>query len=368
MENSELLTFVVVAWLVLSYAIMVVDITVLVTVHEFGHWMIANLLGFKTPVFSVGFGKRSWSLVLGKFRGTEFRLSPILAGGYVSIPELEDETAVETDSAPRKYFAVWKRIAVAVAGVTYNFIFAVFLLSGYYIFAGEPNIVTRIEQVSPQLTIARDAGLLPGDQFSTIGSQPVHNQMEVTKALCAARGTGADVQVLREGKPVSVKLTPNQDCHIGIFLRSVQEGAFAVSPLRAIGDATVTTATLIGKIAEGTGMLVGIVSRPPEIPESSVEMRGMIGILQMGAQSMNSGIYGLIMFNVVISASLIFMNMLPLPVLDGGHVVFFLFEGITGKPVNDKLKKWLFNVFYYFLVFLMAYGLSNDLRHIWFGH
>jgi regulator of sigma E protease len=302
--------------------------------------------------------------VFGKFRGTEFRLSPILAGGYVSIPELEDET----DPAQRKYFAVWKRIAVAVAGVAYNFVFAVLLLSGYYIFAGEPNVIVRIDQLSTELPIARDAGLMPHDEFVSVDHVSVHSPLEVTKALCAARGGAADVLVMRAGKPVTVMISPDPNCHIGVSLKSVVNGSLTVSPLRAVSDATKTTGTMVGKIAEGTGMLVGVVSRPPEIPESALEMRGIVGIIQMGAAQMNNGIFGLIMFNVVISASLIFMNMLPFPVLDGGHVVFFFLEGITGKPVNDKLKKWLFNFFYYFLIFLMAYGLYNDFRHIWLGH
>src|SRR5471030_1619714 len=100
--------------------VMVLSLTFLITIHEGGHWLVARLLGFQTPVFSIGFGPRKWSIVLGRFWNTEFRLSPILAGGYVSLPEMQDETTANelakqqgVDLKELRFFPVWKRIAVA---------------------------------------------------------------------------------------------------------------------------------------------------------------------------------------------------------------------------------------------------------------
>jgi regulator of sigma E protease len=115
-----------------SILAMVLGLCLLITIHEFGHWLVARIFGFKTPVFSIGFGKREWSWVLGTFWETEWRIAPILAGGYVSIPELGDETATKEDlekaQSSTRRFPVWQRICVAAAGVTFNVISAVIML------------------------------------------------------------------------------------------------------------------------------------------------------------------------------------------------------------------------------------------------
>jgi len=117
-----------------SIAVMVLGLCLLITIHELGHWFVARLFGFQTPVFSIGFGPRKWSIVLGKFWNTEFRLAPILAGGYVSIPELQDETTAKEllkdnpDIKTLQVFPVWQRICVAAAGVVFNVVSAVIML------------------------------------------------------------------------------------------------------------------------------------------------------------------------------------------------------------------------------------------------
>ena len=129
-----------------SIAVMVLGLCLLITIHELGHWFVARLFGFKTPVFSIGFGPRKWSIVLGKFWDTEFRLAPILAGGYVSIPELQDETTAQellkddpNAAKDLKVFPVWQRICVAAAGVVFNVVSAVIMLFALFAFVGEPQ-------------------------------------------------------------------------------------------------------------------------------------------------------------------------------------------------------------------------------------
>ncbi|MBS1996885.1 MAG: site-2 protease family protein, partial [Cyanobacteria bacterium SZAS LIN-2] len=320
---------------VFGILVMILSLTFLITIHEAGHWIVARLLGFQTPVFSIGFGPRKWSIVLGKFWDTEFRLAPILAGGYVSLPEMQDETTAKELSKQQgaelkelRFFPVWKRIAVALAGVTFNFIGAVAMLFMLFAFMGEPSMKvdsTLVKGLDTTVTIARDAGLQPGDTFVSVGGKTVVSPDDLGKALSASKGQPVVVVVKRGGQDVSVNVTPNQDGHIGVALDVNGQQIFVpVSVGKAAGDAGRVTTSLLGQTAKGIGMMLHIVPRPAEIPASAMEVRGIVGIVQMGGAAFGMGIFNFVWFLVVISVNLIIMNLLPLPVLDGGHVVFFL--------------------------------------------
>ncbi len=116
--------------------------------------------------------------------------------------------------------------------------------------------------------------------------------------------------------------------------------------------------------AKGIGMMVGLVPKPANISDKDMEVRGIVGIVQMGAGALDTGVFDFVWFLVVISLNLAVMNILPIPMLDGGHIVFFLWEGVTGKPVNAAIKARLSNIFVLLLLSLFLLGLFNDLRHI----
>jgi len=360
---------------VVGIIVMILSLTFLITIHEGGHWIVARLLGFQTPVFSIGFGPRKWSIVLGRFWNTEFRLSPILAGGYVSLPEMQDETTAKelleqqgVDPKGLRFFPVWKRIAVALAGVTFNFIGAVVMLFLVFACLGEPS--TRVEStvvksLTTQVTIAKDAGIQPGDIFVSVGGKTVVSPEDLSKALGASKGQPVAVVVKRGSEDVTVNVTPNQDGHIGVALDVNGKQIYTPVPVtKAASDAGRITTSLLGQTVKGIGMMVGIVPRPAEIPASDMQVRGIVGIVQMGASAFGQGLFNFVWFLVVISVNLIIMNLLPLPVLDGGHVVFFLWEKVSGKPVNAELKGKLYTIFFFLLISVFLLGLFNDLQHI----
>jgi regulator of sigma E protease len=354
---------------------MVLGLCLLITIHELGHWLVARLFGFQTPVFSIGFGKREWSLVLGTFWETEFRIAPILAGGYVSIPELLDETSLneiakQNGEAPKTYrtFPVWQRIAVAVAGVTFNVISALMMVFALFAIWGQPDYKvnsTYIRDLSPTVTVATGAGLKPQDQFVSVGGARIVSPDDLSKALKSNKGQPVEVVVKRGNGEVNVTLTPTADGTIGIVLGANGERVY--KPL-GVGEAaaksvTVTSDTLVMTV-KGIGMMVGLVPKPANISDKDMEVRGIVGIVQMGAGALDTGVFDFVWFLVVISLNLAVMNILPIPMLDGGHIVFFLWEGITGKPVNATAKARLSNIFVFLLLSLFLLGLFNDLRHI----
>ncbi len=359
-----------------SIAVMVLGLCLLITIHELGHWFVARLFGFQTPVFSIGFGPRKWSIILGKFWDTEFRLAPILAGGYVSIPELQDETTakelLKDNPAIKtlKVFPVWQRICVAAAGVVFNVVSAVIMLWALFAFIGEPSFKvqnTYIKEVSTtQVTIARDAGLQANDKFVSVGGSAVVSPDDLAKAIAANKGRTVEVVVQRGGSNVTVPVTPDQNGKIGVALGVNGEQVFEpVSASKAAVDATKLTGNMIVMTFKGFGMMLGIVDAPPGVTDKDMEVRGIVGIVQMGADALNTGVYSFVWFLVVISINLAVMNILPLPILDGGHIVFFLIEKIRGgKPVDAKFKGRLYTIFGMLLIGLMFYGLFNDMLHI----
>jgi regulator of sigma E protease len=355
--------------------VMILSLCFLITIHEAGHWLVARLLGFQTPVFSIGFGPRKWSIVLGRFWDTEFRLSPILAGGYVSLPEMQDETtALEAakeqglDLKGLRFFPVWKRTAVALAGVFFNFLGAIAMLFLLFAFLGEPSMKvdnTFVKGVSQTVTVARDAGIQPGDVFVSVAGKTVVKPEDLSQALAATHGQPVSVVVKRQGKDVSVNLTPDKDNHIGVVLDVNGTEVFQAVPVgKAAYDAGRVTTSVLGQTVRGVGMMLHIVPRPPEVPASAMEVRGIVGIVTMGATAYGTGLFNFVWFLVVISVNLIVMNMLPFPALDGGHVLFFLIEKVRGKPVDAALKGRLTMVFIFLLLSLFMLGLVNDIGHI----
>jgi len=313
--------------------------------------------------------------VLGKFWNTEFRLAPILAGGYVSIPELQDESTAKElmkdnpEIKPLKVFPVWQRICVAAAGVTFNVISAVIMLWALFAFIGEPSYKvhnTYIKEVSStQVTIARDAGLQANDQFVSVGGNAVVSPDDLAHAVQANKGHTVEVVVKRGSGNVTVPVTPDASGKIGVVLGVNGEQVFEpTSAVKAAGDATKMTGNMIVMTFKGFGMMLGIVDKPAGVSDKDMQVRGIVGIVQMGADALNLGVFNFVWFLVAISINLAVMNILPLPILDGGHIVFFLCEKWRGRPVDAKFKGRLYSIFGALLVGLMVYGLFNDVLHI----
>lgn len=352
---------------------MVAGIAFLIFIHELGHWLVARMFGFATPVFSVGFGKREHSLVLGKFWETEFRLSPVPLGGYVSIPELQDESqalAIARQSGEEltgfKLFPVWKRISVAVAGVAMNVAFAIVTIAALYTFIGKPSVEVNsitLAGMSKQLTIASDAGLSTGDKFVSVGGRAIKSPADLVEALRAHKGKAVEIVVSRQGEKISVTITPNENGQIGV--ESVTpESVRKHTPLsagQALREGVTTSFTTIYDMFKGIGMMIGTVEPPSNLPAGATDVHGIVGIVSIGQQAYERGAFDFIWLIALISLNLAVLNILPFPPLDGGHILFYTIEGIFGRPVPVKIRTRLTNLFFLLFVALMLFGLFNDI-------
>jgi regulator of sigma E protease len=348
---------------------MVLGIMFLILIHEFGHWIVARTLGFQTPVFSIGFGKRSWSLVLGKFWDTEFRLSPILLGGYVSIPELQDETTAKESQGDEfksyTFFPVWKRMSVAVAGVVMNVLFAIVAIAMLFAFIGKPTdsiTATRIGGFDPAVSIAQDSGLKAGDKFVSIDGNKVVVPNDLLHAVQSKKGQPIDIVVDRQGQPISVTVTPNADGRIGVQIAVDAARTYEKQDAwTATKEGVTTSFSSMWGMLKGFGMMLGIVEKPANIPDGALEMHGIVGIVQVGAQAFDMGIFAFVWMVSMISLNLAIINILPIPMLDGGHMLFFTIEKIRGKPIALETRNRISSIFALLLFGLMFWGLFNDI-------
>jgi len=348
---------------------MLVGLTALVTIHEFGHWIVARMFGMWTPVFAVGFGPRKYSLILGRFWDTEFRLSPIPLGGYVAIPELGDETNAEQAAAAfsderreLRKFAIWKRTCVACAGVVMNILFAAVLLFGLYVGKGQPDPVavgTFVSAVSDQVTVARDAGLRANDVILSVDGVSVIDPQPLTKALSAKPGQPVVLHIRRASSELDVTVVPNAAGKIGIGIGVNQVMHFKHI---SIGDAAMRSVNVtVNGLGEISYAVLGILHIVPAA--AGVEPHSIVGIFQFGSDAWAAGAVQFITVLFSLSLNLAVFNILPVPMLDGGYVLFFAIEKLRGKPLSADTENRLKMMFMCALLMLFFWGIVNDFRH-----
>lgn len=354
-----------------AYLAMWLALMIVVTIHEFGHWCLARLFGMQTPVFSIGWGSREQSWVLGTWMHTEWRIGCIPFGGFVSIPELADESITFGEFEGLKVFPIWKRMVVAFAGPAFNFISAGILLFSIYASYGQPMRELRplIDELMVSPTIARDSGMMVNDRIVSIQGTKVAAPKDFVAALNSFKSTPVTVLVDRDGVKFPVFLTPDAEGRIGVSLMPVVERVYYKRSLgETIDIAWQKTKETVVKSALGLGMMLHVVERPAFIKESDVEVRGLIYMVQSGAEAYESGSFNFFWHIVLLSVGLGLLNLAPVPGLDGGHLTFYLIEALRGKPIPAEPRIRMQKIGMGLLLSLMFYGLFNDIKHLVLSH
>lgn len=336
---------------------MIGALLLMILVHEFGHWVVARSLGFEVKTFSIGFGS-SPRLVLGNLWGTEFQITPWLAGGFVSINPADDSFRLA---------AAWKRISVLVAGVVMNVIsagvilFLMFATMGTQDRVEKPNTVT-IGAVGQGTSVAADAGVQAGDRVVSVNGNTVTNVADFIKYVKAAAGSPITLVVDRSGTLSTITVTPNNDGKIGVALGTQFEIVYHKMGVLEAGEKAVTgTANGCVMIVKGLGMMVGLVEKPAGLPDGATDVRGIVAIVQMGDVAFQNGLYSFLMLVCMISFNLAVFNILPIPMLDGGHITFIVIEKIIGRPVPVQVQNALSFLALAGLLGLFVLGLANDI-------
>lgn len=343
----------------------------LIFVHEYGHYIVGRWCGVKADVFSIGFGREIFGWT--DKRGTRWKVGWMPLGGYVkfagdmnpaSQPSAE-WMALPAEERARTFQskAVWQRFLIVLAGPLTNFLVAIGIFATFFSVYGEPRTPTSISAVAPQ-SAAERAGLKAGDTILSIGGQSV-SRFEDIGPIVAIRPDQLLPVELRRGDdtmtiPVRVGAVQESD-RFGNEFRRGQLGIMAtdrvivpLAPTEVVGAALRHTRDIVSMMVE-TIMQVITGRRSVE------ELGGPLKIAQFSGQQATLGAAAFVEFMAMISINLGFINLLPIPLLDGGHLFFYLVEAVRRRPLNPIVQEWAFRSGFALLLGLMLFVTLNDL-------
>ncbi|AIK95934.1 hypothetical protein ID47_03055 [Candidatus Paracaedibacter acanthamoebae] len=346
-------------------------LTVLVFIHELGHYLVARWNGVKIEVFSIGFGPELFGWTDKAETRWKFSLIPL--GGYVKMygdadasskpdEEVSASMTAEQKSLTLQGKTVGQRIAVVAAGPAANYILAIILLSVLHLAKGIPTFLPTVGGVA-EGSVAHSIGIAPGDHIIAFNDQPVANFDELRQTIPSSAGHAVKVQIKRtekdtaqakeltlvgnmakDGKPVSsLGITPSGE-------QIYRESGIIESFTTSIKYCYVVSKETLKALGQ---MLIG--------NRSSNELGGILTIGALAKQSAAQGWIALILLTTVLSINLGLINLLPIPVLDGGHIVFYSIEALRGKPVSAKAQERAYTIGLFIVLGLMAIATWNDL-------
>ena len=346
-------------------------LSVLVFVHEFGHYYIARRNGVRVEVFSIGFGPELFGF--NDRAGTRWKFSAIPLGGYVKMfgdadPASTPGTGLqamtpEEQSVSFHHKRLGQRAAVVAAGPLANFLFAFVALTLLFATAGQPFTPPDVGGVQPG-SAAERAGLRPGDEIVAIDGSQIQRFEEIRQVVSMQPGKPLGLEVLRDGRTLSIEVTPEVvevTDRFGNVHRIGQLGIMRAGTERKRHDplsAAWQSAREIGGMIGGTFMALG---QMIEGSRGTEELGGPLRIAQMSGEVAQTGSYALIWFMAFLSVNLGLINLFPVPLLDGGHLLFYGLEAARGRPLGPRAQEYGFRIGLALVLTLMVFATWNDL-------
>ncbi len=346
----------------ITYAVSaVVVLGLLIIVHELGHFWVARMMGVGVEKFSIGFGKAIWTKKIGE---TEYRLAWIPLGGYVKMvgdDEEEDETNANREDAFNAK-PVWRRFLIVAAGPVANLIFAavVFALV-YMVGVNVPDTKIRgVLESSP----AEKAGMSAGDRIVEIDGTKIDGWGKLVELISASPDKAIAIKVEKEDGLVNeYVVVPERHEAKTIFGEDIAVGRIGISPDDMFVRYNPLKAAYLGamKTVEVTHLIGLMLMKMLQGSVPAKEIGGPLMIFKVAGDQAQAGLIPWLMFVGVLSVNLGILNFLPIPILDGGHLVFFTVEAVMGKPVPMKGREIAHKVGMFLLISLMAFAFYNDI-------
>ena len=349
-----------------------VVLTVLVFVHELGHYLAARYCKVRVEVFSVGFGRELFGRT--DRHGTRWKFSLFPIGGYVKMfgemqvvqgQESPESRMSEADAAVAfNTKSLAQRAFIVFAGPLANFLFAVVILTGIFMTIGQPTTPADVGDVVAN-SAAERAGFMPGDVIVEIEGSRIDRFEEVIRAVRLYPGLPLTFQVMRDGRRVALTATPDivdeegrfgtqRYGRLGIKRTGADRQLIQHGPVSALLQATHETYVLTGSIFSAIGQIINGT-------RDTKELGGPIRIAQMSGDVWKTGLINVLMFATVLSINLGLINLFPVPMLDGGHLLFYAMEAVRGKPIGERAQEYGMRFGLAMVFALMVFATWNDL-------
>jgi regulator of sigma E protease len=347
---------------------------IVVFVHEFGHYWVARRCGNKIEVFSIGFGGEIFGWT--DKAGTRWKVCWLPLGGYVKMfgdgsPASTPGATVHDMTAAEKKIAFYhqhvdRRMAVVVAGPLTNYLFAIVILTLLFMISGQPFTVPQVASLTENGAAAR-AGIKPGDLIVAIDGSSVDRFEDIKRIIALNAGTPVDVDVMRDKKKISFTMTPEIVTVTDVLGGEHKIGRIGIAsdkleykiqpPLEAAHQAVLEAWNLSADTLKAIGqMLIGL--------RGTEEIGGPLRIAEMSGHVATEGVATLVRFMAIISINLGLINLFPVPLLDGGHLIFYIAERFRGQPLSERIQGVGAQIGLCMVLSLMVFATWNDLVHL----
>jgi regulator of sigma E protease len=349
-------------------------LTVVVFFHELGHFLVARWCGVRVMVFSIGFGRELVGFT--DHHGTRWKIAAVPLGGYVkffgdenvaSVPDRASVAAMSETERSESFFhqPLHKRAAIVAAGPIANFLLAIVIFAAVYAAYGRPDNVARVEAVEAS-SAAAAAGFRPADVVVAIDGQPIKSFTDMQRVVRAHAEQKIDVTVEREGRRLTLSAVPSLKEVTDNFGKAHRYGVLGiqgpkdrlkVGPLEAVGYGAEESWSIVD---ETFSYLYRMVTGR----ESADQLGGPVGIALMSSEAAKLGFDVLIRWVAAISVSIGLLNLFPIPLLDGGHLLFYALEGIRGRPLSERTQEIGFRIGFAIVLMLLVFATYNDIPRL----
>ena len=354
-------------------------LSIVVFFHELGHFLVARWCGVRVLVFSVGFGPEL--LGFTDRYGTRWKIAAVPLGGYVKFfgdenaASVPDQAAVAEMTADQRrvsfyHKSVLQRAAIVAVGPIANFILAIVIFAVIFTFHGKQSTAARIDTVHPG-TAAAQAGFQPGDLVRSIDGRKIETFTDMQRIVGARAGQTLEFVVDRGGAPVTLKATPaltkgkdlfgNKTCQAVLGVeRSIKKDDIqneVFNPVTALWQGTLETWFIVDRTFSYIGGLFA--GR-----ECADQLGGPIRIAQISGQVATLGFVPILNLAAMLSVSIGLLNLFPVPLLDGGHLLFYSIEAVRGRPLSERAQEIGFRIGLALVVMLMIFATFNDILHL----